>query len=327
MEEDSVLSEAEDVMLNVARVLSKLSSHPTTLLHLGGRPNITRILHLMVAFQDNKPLLLRLAFLLGNLTTSTSLGQHAIIADGGGLGTIMALLGEYVGAVMEESDDGGEEEVKDAVDIAREENEDVIVKLVRLIANLALDPQVGKRIVGMLEVEGLIDLLANFTYYVNAPVNVLLKRRVDIVNLLLPFLMDSNPETVMQTSRVFGNLSRFEDVQNVLATCRGTELFTILLDHQDPSVLFQACGVIINLLRPRPRSGGYSGVADGRVQESVHARIVVENGGVEKLLDVLEYATTEADVLSVNVAGKALHNLRAGGDKVDAGAGQRIGYG
>ncbi|KAJ3029418.1 Armadillo repeat-containing protein 2, partial [Rhizophlyctis rosea] len=202
-----------------------------------------------------------------------------------------------------------------------DENLEVVVKLVRLLANLSLDPDLGKAIVGMLEIEGLIDLLerytetheeltlnivgamANFTYYVDDGVlNVLVKRRVEIAGLLLPLLLHPNTELLTQASRVFGNLSRFADVQSVLAQRRGTEVFTVLLDHSCRDVVFNACGVLINLLRPKSGGGGSAGV---------HGRIVLEGGGVEKLLEAFQSSIEDVDLQLLNVVGRALHNLRS----------------
>ncbi|KAJ3300447.1 Armadillo repeat-containing protein 2 [Borealophlyctis nickersoniae] len=321
--EDAGLVGSEELMLNVSRILSKLSLYPECVPHLGGAENVQALLQLVVRYQDDKPLLIRICFVLGTLTADVGEdgGQHLHVAKG--MEDLVALLGLYAGVEIEKEDDENDDGGDDAGGEERggsqnSENEDVLVKLIRLVANLALDPSVGAKLVGMIELETLlteiackpiehheelilniVGALANFSFYGDCGTNCILQRRLEIATLLIPLLMHENVETVVESARVFGNLSREKAVRDILLCHRGTELFTILLDHPGRDVVFQACGVLMNLL--------------GQAGAEEHRDVVFRNQGLAKLVDVFCSAVDAQDMPLAVVAGKTMHNLCTGG--------------
>ncbi|TPX72667.1 hypothetical protein SpCBS45565_g00059 [Spizellomyces sp. 'palustris'] len=308
---DIGLHDSPEIMLNVCRILSKLSLNPDFLPYLGGSQNIDAFLHLLVKYQADKPLLVRICFILGNLTTTLST-DHAHLRSG--IPDLVALLGMYISVEVgtdseEEEEDGG---------YRGRETEEVLIKLIRLLANIAIDPVGGQRIVEMIEIEALVDLLghkpvsdheelvlnivgavANFSFY-GGDNNYVVSRKVEIAKHMINLLLHNNPEAVVEALRVLANLSHYSDVRSVMAAQRGTEILTVLLDHAHRSVLYQTCGVLINVVSASTPTGG---------GPDIHRSIITQNDGIEKLVECMEGALVNDDYGLAAVAGKALHNI------------------
>ncbi|KND01582.1 uncharacterized protein SPPG_03380 [Spizellomyces punctatus DAOM BR117] len=312
---DVGLHDSPEIMLSVCRILSKLSLNPDFLPYLGGSQNIDAFLHLLVKYQADKhnlqPLLVRICFILGNLTTTLST-DHAHLRSG--ISDLVALLGMYIS--VEVGTDSEEEEEYGAYQ--GKETEEVLIKLIRLLANIAIDPVGGQRIVEMIEIEALVDLLghkpvtdheelvlnivgalANFSFYQEVN-NYVISRKVEIAKYMINLLLHNNPEAVVEALRILANLSHYSDVRSVMAKQRGTEILTILLDHANRSVLYQTCGVLINVVSPSTTPGGGS---------CIHRSIITQNDGVEKLVECMEDALAKDDYDLAAVAEKALHNI------------------
>ncbi|KAI8818652.1 armadillo-type protein [Fimicolochytrium jonesii] len=313
LDNESGLSDSEDVILNICRILSKLSLHPECLPHLGGRSSTHFFLHILIKYQAEKrkpqALLTRVCFILGNLTNKLS-ENHAHLRAG--IADLVALFGVYASVELGTETDEADED--DPQDVGLPENEEVLVKLIRLLANLAIDEKAGKAIVAMIEIEDLVHLLhckpvaqhselvlnivgavANFTYY-HTPENCILRMRINVAEEMIKFLLQPNPEMVVEAARVLANLSRYPDVRSIMARKRGTETLTILLDHTDREVVLQVCGCLMNL-------------GSGATSTDEHSVIVVENGGLNKLVEVIFHSLNGFDYPLAISALKTLYNL------------------
>jgi hypothetical protein len=133
-----------------------------------------------------------------------------------------------------------------------------------------------------------------------------------------------NRELVQQLTRILANLTRLPIIRKWMSKSKlGTELLVILLDHQDREVLMHICGSLINLLgsmgvagssgSSNGKDGGYAGASvwKGEIKDAIrNGRIIVENYGVSKLIEVMESALTNTgDLELAEVSGKALGNL------------------
>ncbi|KAJ3079201.1 Armadillo repeat-containing protein 2 [Quaeritorhiza haematococci] len=200
LDERNGLTDSAELMLNVSRIVSKLSLHNDCLVELSSsKQYIDMFVQLIIKYQYEKdhpqPLLIRVCFILGNLTTienimarspTTRPSAESHVGDGSttflspvhevlhtAVPDLVALLDIYIqgelaaddeengGDVEEGAGKGGEEKgvkAKEAEDIRRKENEDLLIKLIRFIANIAIDPTSGLQIVEMIEMESLVDL-------------------------------------------------------------------------------------------------------------------------------------------------------------------------
>ncbi|CAJ1400596.1 unnamed protein product [Effrenium voratum] len=150
-----------------------------------------------------------------------------------------------------------------------QEVEEVLVKLVRLLANIAISPSAGSTLASSSAVvDPLLDMLGakriseseelvlnvvaaitNLLFY-DVPSNLLFQEdsKQLLCRLFRPLLLESyNVEALVETARALGNLSRHADARRCMASLRLDEILVILLDHDDRDLVFYACGALVNL--------------------------------------------------------------------------------
>ncbi|OUM69343.1 hypothetical protein PIROE2DRAFT_2637, partial [Piromyces sp. E2] len=190
---------------------------------------------------------------------------------------------------------------KEDIYLKEKEEEDVLIKLIRLIANMALNNKAGPIIAEIPEIKCLVDLfkiknihkneelilnivgaIANISYY-NVSKNEILDQRIIIAKLLLPLMFYDNVEAVIEASRVFGNITQFKDV---------CDFAKISKDHSNRDVVYNICGVLINL-----------------INYQYHCDIYLQNEGVEKLLEILELCINMSDFDLASLICKIFYNL------------------
>ncbi|CAH6778265.1 Armc2 [Phodopus roborovskii] len=169
------------------------------------------------------------------------------------------------------------------------EADDVLVKLTRVLANIAIHPRIGPvlaanpRVVGLLlttlESKSLVDceeLVINATAAINnlsfyqVKSSILQHQKLHVAELLLKLLVSNNMDGILEAVRVFGNLSQDNDVCNFLMQKNVHKFMIALLGAKHQDVCFSACGVLLNLTVDKDKRA-----------------ILKEGGGVKKLLDCL----------------------------------------
>ncbi|RHY22785.1 hypothetical protein DYB32_009396 [Aphanomyces invadans] len=252
-----------ELVLNACRVLSKLT------LHEAGRTqankdgdNLRHLLHLLDGVTSSRhhdaALVIRLAFILGNLTATNDRNRKAIYTNGA-VPHLLRLLKEYHIRYTDKHPDNASNATA----------EDVLVKLVRLLANAAIHASVGPTLGSLPGIEVLLDILdhakaerheelmlnvvsclTNLSFYATeaAATNVITVHRLRLSRDLASILVDPNDEAVVEATRAFGNLSRFPDVLGTMLATDSTLLptFVMLLDHANRDVVFTVCGVLMN---------------------------------------------------------------------------------
>ena len=143
-----------------------------------------------------------------------------------------------------------------------------------MIANLVLNQQAGERIakspviqylLGTLELVSTrlkseelmlntVSCITNITYYCST--DQVDDEQMDhlemVASRLLPILLDPNIEAVIESARAFGNLSRTHMSRKTEPILYETLL--VLLDHDDPDVVYTVLGVLMNIaMKPRGR--------------------------------------------------------------------------
>ncbi|KAI0232595.1 Armadillo repeat-containing protein 2 [Lamellibrachia satsuma] len=145
--------------------------------------------------------------------------------------------------------------------------EDVLVKVIRVIANISMNPEVGPSITAhepciLLLIEILehktvetgeevilntMTTINNLSFYVCHP-SAIIKHQLQLAHALLKFLEAKNMAGLAEATRVFGNLSREVTVRDFLAKHKVDEALVAMLDSDKVEVVFTACGVLINLM-------------------------------------------------------------------------------
>lgn len=147
-----VLATAQ-VILNVGRILSKLSLHDGCQAALEADVAYAPLLmRLLSVHASQRPVLLRIAFVLGNLTTASDGYRAQVAAVPGALGAVVSILSDYARPAEEESQGAGEAsgaapgQLRHAAArsgsgrrSAGANHEECAVKMLRLVANLSIN--------------------------------------------------------------------------------------------------------------------------------------------------------------------------------------------
>ncbi|ORX46898.1 ARM repeat-containing protein [Piromyces finnis] len=312
----SLFNKYEELVLNISRIFSKLSLYTDFQILLeNSTSSIVTLTKLLLAHYNNNPLVVRICFILGNLSCDKTSTIPDIIFDY--IPDLVQLLELLVRKTINKKIKSNDNQIEDnnkqenyEINLKEKEEEDVLIKLIRLIANMALNSKVGPIIAEIPEIKCLVDLfkiknihdneelilniigaIANISYY-NESNNEILDQRIIIAKLLLPLMFYDNVEAVIEASRVFGNITQFQDVCDFAKISKASEMFVILLDHSNRDVVYNICGVLINL-----------------INYQYHCDVYLQNEGVEKHLEILELCINMSDFDLACLICKIFYNL------------------
>jgi hypothetical protein len=306
-----------ELQINIARVLAKLSLHDAPCDAFEAHPSHMRqVIQCLSSHADVPSLVLRLSFVLGNLTSRSDKLREMFWFECEGRVVLPSVLQRYwqkdrklAQAEIESLARGA-----DAV-----ECEGVLVKLVRLAANVAITQSVGMELAASPDaVNPLLDILGckrmtqseelvlntvaattNLLFYGESG-NLLFSvdNKELLCRLLRPLLLESyNVEALVEVARALGNLSRHQDARQWMAELRIDEILAILMAHDDRDLVFYACGALVNVAADATRGA--------RLCSCINLRT--------KLAAVLSDAPADDRELQL-VAVKVLLNLRLTGN-------------
>ncbi|KAL6761504.1 hypothetical protein V8C86DRAFT_2432954 [Haematococcus lacustris] len=244
-----------ELVLNMGRVLSKLSLDEQCQAALeADRGSAPLLVGLLARHLSNRPLLLRLAFVLGNLTTHSDIYRQQ---QGSGDQRRRPNLGKGAAAGA-----GGAERVCG----------------LQVGAELCSQGALASSLLALLErhqysggAEELVlnacCMLTNLSFY-HQPDNKLLAMEPSLLlRHVTPLLLSDNEEAVVEAARAFGNFSRTAESRQYLVDARVLEALVLLLDHSSAEVLYSVCGTLINFSADTSRKAEL-------VQLGAHARLV-----------------------------------------------------
>uniref|UniRef100_A0A8C9KQ57 Armadillo repeat containing 2 n=1 Tax=Serinus canaria TaxID=9135 RepID=A0A8C9KQ57_SERCA len=242
-------SSDKDVCIWIVSVLSKLSTYNDFCAALADCSRCYIVfLALLNKYQKQQDLVVRIIFILGNLTARNDQSREQFFKEKESINTLTSLFQTYyeldLNALTWHHDRKGKNQPK-----YPSEAEDVLIKLMRVLANLSVHPKVGAALAAAHPVVGLL-------------VTVL---------VLLKLLMSDNMDVVVEAVRVFGNLSQYHEIRDFIMQKKIYKFVIALLDSKNREVCFPACGVLLNLT----------------VDENKRA-FLMEEGGIGKLIDCLQ---------------------------------------
>ncbi|XP_031438129.1 armadillo repeat-containing protein 2 isoform X2 [Clupea harengus] len=250
-----------DICTNVARIFSKLSSYNECCLALAEVPQVWRIfIDLLGKHSKKQDLVVRLLFTLGNLAARCPEARECIYEERGGVNTLLRLFYLYQEPRVAPQASSGVHR------LGASEREDVLVKLIRVLANISIHPTAGTALAAseecvelLLKVleQGSVELSEELMVNAAATINnlsfyqgessVVRRRHTRISHLLLKLLLSCSMAAVLEATRVFGNLSQIPDVRHFIMEQKVHQFVVTLLDSKSSDVCFSACGVLINL--------------------------------------------------------------------------------
>ncbi|KAJ7341820.1 hypothetical protein JRQ81_007092 [Phrynocephalus forsythii] len=278
----------KDICINVARIFSKLSSFNDCCTALA---DCSRCYILFLALLNKHPkkqdLVVRIIFILGNLTAKNNEAREQFYETQGSINTLITLFQSHWEIESNSKlwkDDGEFKKLKHPSEV-----EDILIKLIRVIANLSIHPTVGVSLatndqivtllIKILEYKSINEceeLVINTTATINnlsfyqVKNSVIQEKKLHIAELLFKLLMSSNMDGILEAIRVFGNLSQHHEVCDFIIQRQVYKFMIALLDAKHPDVCFSACGVLLNLTVDKYR-----------------CTVLNEEGGIKKLIDCL----------------------------------------
>jgi hypothetical protein len=261
--------------------------------------------------QPSNALVVRVCFVLGNMTSGNEKNRQLFEKNNGtevGLQTLQRHASEYFRLrrkeeeqreLEEEQREGGES--KDEADaqgmkagkkaggkgamrqlVTRlKDVEDVLIKVIRMLANVAISTHSGPLIACAEGIDILtpvlqsaaastvgaggkgwrasseelmlncVSLITNMSFYGNPGTGggdgSVWTMKLAVTDALLPILLHENEEAVIEAARAFGNLSRDAEVRKQMAASRVDEALCVLLDHGNREIVFTVCGVVMNI--------------------------------------------------------------------------------
>ncbi|NXS54241.1 ARMC2 protein, partial [Brachypteracias leptosomus] len=282
----------EDVCTYIVRIFSKLSSYNDFCAALADCSRCYILfLALLNKHQKQQDLVIRILFILGNLTAKNNQAREQFFKEKESVNTLISLFQTYHELDLNaqkwhhEREGEGKKHPKHP-----SETEDVLIKLIRVLANLSIHPSVGaalaaahrvvELLVTVLEYKSFDDCeelvinaattVNNLSYY-RVKSSAVQDKKLHIAEMLLKLLMSNNMDGVVEAVRVFGNLSQYHEICDFIIQKKIYKFMIALLDSKNQDVCFSACGVLLNLT----------------VDKNKRA-LLMEEGGIGKLVDCLQ---------------------------------------
>ncbi|XP_053918274.1 armadillo repeat-containing protein 2 isoform X3 [Cuculus canorus] len=282
----------KDVCTYIVRIFSKLSSYDDFCAALADCSRCYILfLALLNKHQKRQDLVIRIIFILGNLTAKNNQAREQFFKEKGSVNTLISLFQTYYERDLNTQKCYHERAEKGKNHPKRpSEAEDVLIKLIRVLANLSIHPSVGAALaaahrvvdllVTVLEYKSVDDCeelvvntmitINNLSYY-KVKDSAVQDKKLYIAEMLLKPLMSNNMDGIVEAVRVFGNLSQDHEICDFIVEKKIYKFMITLLDAKNQDVCFSACGVLLNL-----------------TVDKNNRAFLMEEGGIGKLVDCLQ---------------------------------------
>ncbi|PIK50968.1 putative armadillo repeat-containing protein 2 [Apostichopus japonicus] len=231
-----VYSSEADLMLNISRILSKLTLNHECCSVIGDHPTSFQSLILILHKHPNSSdLVVRVCFILGNLTAHNDDCRYCLFNTENAIDTLLSTFRSYLASDLKHSKVHPKQEAeKDKKSTVDKKSQDVLIKLIRVIANLSINHDIGALIASN---ETCVDLL---------------------LQVLECHSVTESDELVINTIITVNNLSYYTVISSAieerhLTIARLDQMMVMLLDSGDREVVYVACGVLINLMTDEKR--------------------------------------------------------------------------
>ncbi|KAM4713327.1 armadillo repeat-containing protein 2 [Anableps anableps] len=266
--------EDKDICTNISRIFSKLSSYSECCFALAQTPNCySLILDLLRKHHQKQDLVVRFLFTLGNLTAKSDEPRLQLFECKDCMPTLLQLYNSYQRRNVSSSTALQKETTfpREPDAAAAAFTDDVLVKLVRVLANLCIHPTVGPSLatntaciqlltetLELRSVQESEELLVNVAATINnlsfyqEENSEIRRNQLNIAKLMLKLLLSSSMDAMLEATRVYGNLSLHKDGRDFVIQNNVHKFVVTLLDSKRAEMCFAACGVLTNLTLDPP---------------------------------------------------------------------------
>ncbi|XP_055005426.1 armadillo repeat-containing protein 2 [Boleophthalmus pectinirostris] len=255
----------QDICTNISRIFSKLSSYSECRLTLSQTPGCYQLfLEVLSQHHQKQDLVVRLLFTLGNITAKSDEARLQLFECDGSVDVLLQIYHRY----QRRDNDKGHPQQHTGTKLpgGPHQCDDVLVKLVRVMANMCIHRSVGPALANNATfIQLLIETLElrcvqeseeltvnsaatinNLSFY-QQPNSALRNCHLTIAKLMMKLLLSSSMDAVLEATRVFGNLTQSSEVRDYIMQSKAHQFIVTLLDSKSPDVCFSACGVLTNL--------------------------------------------------------------------------------
>ncbi|XP_046392648.1 armadillo repeat-containing protein 2 isoform X2 [Ischnura elegans] len=272
-----------DIVSNASRTLSILSTHDVCCSAIMEYEcSIKTLVKLLKKFPGRQDIIVRLCYVLGNIMAKNDDARLKFYNEEDSLVCLTELLCKYESIKSRDSPHLNCSPAMNSRLSASNNVDDVLIKVVRVIANMSISPVVGMNIVGVDKNEGdgepcgnilnallsilrsngimntselvltLLAALNNLTFWALGMENEeFSKRQIEVAEVLHTFMAEEHKETLTEAVRVFGNLSHSKEVREYIVENGIFEKLLQLL--QNPSelskdMLIASVGILVNMM-------------------------------------------------------------------------------
>ncbi|KAJ8918425.1 hypothetical protein NQ315_008122 [Exocentrus adspersus] len=304
-----IFSSDLDIVANISRTLSIISTNECCCDKIVEHKDIYKIfINLFDKYSGNEEIIIRLTYTLGNIVAKIDNTRIKYFSEERSIECLIDLWKIYLERTLYDCSLKVEKNEE-----PNSNSEDVMIKIIRVIANMVINPEIGKElnekygsqlIDQVLKVLisnpfkkneelvlSILSTLNNLSYYYtnDMDVDIFHVKQIDIVEGIEEFTRSKNRESVIETMRILGNLSRSKITRNFISESNIYDTLILLLEKGlllkfleesnlmlimftvDPTLLKTTIGVFVNLM------------SDNR------SRILFKKkGGVGKLIEILK---------------------------------------
>ncbi|CAH2004338.1 unnamed protein product [Acanthoscelides obtectus] len=257
-----------DIVTNISRTLSTISTNECCCDSIVDYKNIYKLfIRLFEEYAGNEEIIVRLTYTLGNIVAKIDNTRVKFYYQDNSIDSLLNLWKIYLERTLHNCS------LKAESDNEFNSNpEDVMIKIIRVIANMVINPEIGKALndqYGNKIIEEILKVLIsnpfkkneelvlsilstlnNLSYYYTSEmeIDIFHIKQIDIVEAITEFARSKNKESVIETMRILGNLSRSKITRNYVCETEIFEILLNLLDKADPTLLKTTVGVFVNLM-------------------------------------------------------------------------------
>lgn len=250
-----------EYFLNVSKIFSKLTTslEACNVLH-NFKKGYKTLLEGLKTHYKKQETTVRFCYAFGNIADHVKESQIVVGIKLDGINIFTQIAIYYLNLIEKNNKENNKE--------GQSHSEAVIIKVVRVIANLSLSEDCGEAfantskcvdillriLVKAVELHLSDELIINTTATINnisffaKQKSTLMQKQQEFAKAFFKILLHENMECVLEAVRVLGNLTQSKYVRELVVKNEVFKVFITLLDSRDPEVIFCTCGVLVNMM-------------------------------------------------------------------------------
>ncbi|KAF2880199.1 hypothetical protein ILUMI_26000 [Ignelater luminosus] len=278
-----------DIVSNISRTLSTISTNDNCCDKIAEYDGIYYIfVKLFEKYPGNEEIIVRLAYTLGNILAKLDNARIKFYQEKNSITSLIYLWKIYLERTLKNCSLKVDNEEENG------NTEDVMIKIIRVVANMAINTEIGKTMNDKYGTQlideflkvlisnpfkkndelilSVLSTLNNLSYYYSAEFDrdIFHIKQVDIMEAIAEYVNSKNTDCVIEAIRILGNLSRSKITRNYVVEHNIFISLINILDKDDVNLLRTTVGVFVNLM------------ADNK-----NRVLFKTNGGLSKLINIL----------------------------------------